>query len=161
MDSTSIFIRELCLVIWLGGLVTIDLIETPVRIFRSGVPREQATAIGGQVFKWFGWTQVLLGTISLVASISISQTQQNAGLPDSSPFISIAVILFITLIQCIFFVPRMLVLRVLLYSPDVSSRIRRNFGIVHGIYIFADLVKAVVGFWLLFHLVCARCQSTP
>jgi uncharacterized membrane protein len=77
MNPTLIFVREICLAIWSGGLVAIDLIETPIRIRTRDVTLQQATAIGGRVFTGFGWVQVALGVISLAASIFVSGVQSN------------------------------------------------------------------------------------
>src|ERR1041384_7233716 len=116
MSSALIFLREICLAIWFGGLVAIDVIETPIRIRTREVTLQQATAIGGRVFTWFGWIQVLLGVISLVASILISSTRGNMP-SDLFPVTSITAMLFISLVQSIFVAPRMLALRTQLYAP--------------------------------------------
>lgn len=166
MDSTLIFVREICLAVWFGGLVAIDVVEAPVRafgagdrpkvrFFASGVSMEQVTAIGGQVFKWFAWFQLLIGLIALIISASIPNLAP-ADVRPSSVLTLITIMWSITLVQCIFFIPRMFALRLLFYSSGVTSSIRREFGIVHAIYILADAAKALIALWLLYRLSCAH-----
>lgn len=157
MNPTLIFIREICLAIWFGGLVAIDAIETPIRIGTREVTRQQATAIGGRVFTGFGWIQVALGVISLAASMFISSTRGNA-----LPVTAITVMLLISFIQAFFVAPKMLALRTQLYASGPDPKVKPpGFDAVHGIYIFADVVKAGIAFWLLYRLSCAQCQVGP
>lgn len=114
MNPMLIFVREICLATWFGGLVVIDVIETPIRIRTREVTLQQATAIGGRVFTGFGWIQVVLGVISLAASILISQAK-------TFVVTAITVMLFISLIQSFFVAPKMLALRTQLYASGPSE----------------------------------------
>jgi uncharacterized membrane protein len=160
MDSAWVFIREICLAIWFGGLIAIDLIETPVRITTPDISKERLTAIGGRVFTRFGWIQVGLGAISLAASFFICNTLKIAGCLDSFPVISIVVMLVISLIQSVGIAPQMHNLRILFYARNAGYDVRRKFWIVHSIYLFGDLIKMIIGFWLLYHLSRAHHQIT-
>jgi Domain of unknown function (DUF4149) len=154
MNPTLIFVREICLAIWFGGLVAIDAIETPIRIHTREVTRQQATAIGGRVFTRFGWIQVALGVISLAASIFISSAQAS-----TLPVTAITVMLLISLIQSFFVAPKMLALRTQLYASGPDPKVKPpGFNAVHGIYMLADVVKTGIAFWLLYRLSCAHCQ---
>ena len=68
------YISVVSLGFWLGALLAIDIIETPVRVTTSAVPRPYRFAIGARVFKWFGWAQVLFGVV-LTAIVLKGQTR--------------------------------------------------------------------------------------
>lgn len=154
MNPTLIFVREICLAIWFGGLIAIDLIETPVRIKTPDISMEKLTAIGGRVFTRFGWIQIVLGVISLAASIFISSAQANTFAVSA-----ITVMLLISLIQSFFVAPKMLLLRVQLYASASDPKVKPpGFDTVHGLYKIADAIKVGIAFWVLYRLSCAHCQ---
>lgn len=57
--------RRLLLGLWVGGLATIDLVETPTRFAVKEVERNQIIAIGRRVFAAVNRMEVVLGALLL------------------------------------------------------------------------------------------------
>jgi len=57
--------RRLLLALWVGGLATIDLVETPTRFATKEVERNQIIAIGRRVFAALNRMEVVLGALLL------------------------------------------------------------------------------------------------
>ncbi|HWB87137.1 MAG TPA: DUF4149 domain-containing protein [Bryobacteraceae bacterium] len=62
-----VFLGQLCLALWLGGLAVIDLVETPIRFRAKEITRQQAVAIGTRVFAEFNRIEVILGALLVCA----------------------------------------------------------------------------------------------
>jgi hypothetical protein len=58
-------LRRLLLSLWVGGLATIDLVETPTRFAVKEVDRNQTIAIGRRVFASLNRMEVGLGALLL------------------------------------------------------------------------------------------------
>src|SRR3954451_19380149 len=58
-------VRRLLLSLWVGGLATIDLVETPTRFAVKEVNRNQTIAIGRRVFASINRMEVGLGMLLL------------------------------------------------------------------------------------------------
>ena len=70
-----IFARELGLVVWLGGLIVIDFVETPARFRVPTINRNQVVAVGRQVFAAVNRMEVVLGALLLtVAAVILMRT---------------------------------------------------------------------------------------
>ena len=50
VDWVLTFARDLALAVWLGGLIVIDLVETPARFRVKAINRNQVVAVGREVF---------------------------------------------------------------------------------------------------------------
>ncbi|MGH2345898.1 MAG: hypothetical protein ACRDG4_11770 [Chloroflexota bacterium] len=57
--------RRLLLSLWVGGVATIDFVETPTRFTVKEVDRNQIIAIGRRVFASVNLMEVALGALSL------------------------------------------------------------------------------------------------
>ena len=65
-DKTRVrALRRLLLSLWVGGLATIDLVETPTRFAVKEVDRNQIIAIGRRVFASVNRMEVMLGALLL------------------------------------------------------------------------------------------------
>ena len=146
-----IFIREVCLVVWLGGLIVVDFIETPIRFRTPEISKEQATAIGSRLFARFGWIQVLVGTVLLFDCVSISIWAGHGR--DWVPVILAGTMLFAALIQSAYVTPRMLKYMGLFDARSTGSEGQHHqFRALHKFYVSADVSKLIVGFSLLLYL---------
>jgi hypothetical protein len=143
----DIYIRTVILAFWLGALLAIDVIETPVRVFTSTVPRPYRFAIGSRVFRWFGWAQVLFGAVLMTAStILIRKTGPHSPLQ----FYGAVTMILLSVVQAIWFGPSMssrMVVRTTQNTVDLD--LRPGFGIFHFLYIGADGSKALLLIWLI------------
>jgi uncharacterized membrane protein len=153
MNWLLLFIREVCLVVWLGGLVVIDFVETPIRFRTPEISKEQATAIGSRLFARFGWIQVLLGVILLLDSVSMATWAGDAKRADWAPLVLIATMFVVATIQSAYITPQMLARMgsINTLKPDPEGQ-RSRFRKLHKFYISADIFKLLVGFSLLLRL---------
>lgn len=139
-----VYFRTVTLAFWLGALLAIDIIETPVRVRTETVPRPYRFAIGGRVFKWFSWVQVLFG----VGLTGISIPTQSG--PSGWKFYGAIVMLLLTLVQALWLGPSMSN-RMAVHEPQggVELEIRPGFKLSHILYIGVDAVKTVLLIYLI------------
>lgn len=153
MNWLLLFIREICLALWIGGLVVIDFIETPIRFRTPEISKEQATAIGSRLFARFGWIQVLLGAILLLDSVSMTTLAGSVKRADWAPVVFIATMFGAAMIQAAYITPRMLGRMVLINTPTADAEGQhRQFRKLHKFYVSTDIFKLLVGFSLLLYL---------
>jgi uncharacterized membrane protein len=149
MTWLLIFVRDSCLAIWLGGLLVIDFVETPIRFRTPGISKEQATAFGSRLFATFGRIQLGIGTVLLGASIAIVRRASFARI-DVVELILVAAMLFFAFIQAVFLTPRMLARMTLVGSENPNDGgLRRHFRTLHMAYVSLDILKVLVGLALL------------
>lgn len=61
IDWILIFVRDLALAVWLGGLIVIDFVETPARFRVQAINRSQVVAVGREVFAAVNRMESIIG----------------------------------------------------------------------------------------------------
>ena len=149
MTWLLIFARAFCLAIWLGGLLVIDFVETPIRFRTPGISKEQATALGSRLFATFDRIQLGIGVILLGVSIAIARKTSFARI-DVVELILVAAMLFFAVIQAACLAPRMFARMTLVGSQNPNDGgLRLHFRTLHVAYVSLDILKILVGLALL------------
>lgn len=65
------FVRDLALAVWLGGLIVINFVEAPAKFRAPEINRNQAVAVGRQVFAAVNRMEVVLGALLLTVTALI------------------------------------------------------------------------------------------
>ena len=140
------YIYPVIVAFWLGALLAIDVIETPVRVKTVSVPRPYRFVIGARVFKWFAWVQVLFGVVLTTIGLN-----RHTGVNGGPQFYGALVMLLITLLQAVWIGPSMSK-RMIIRASEANSvelDLRPGFTLFHYFYIGADGLKAVLLIFLL------------
>jgi hypothetical protein len=65
--------------LWLGGLVAIDLIETPAKFRIKSISRSSAVELGQEVFRSYGFLEMAFGVVLIVSILAGSRFYFFAG----------------------------------------------------------------------------------
>jgi hypothetical protein len=135
-------VRRVLLSLWVGGLATIDLVETPTRFAVKEVNRNQTITIGRRVFASVNRMEVVLGTLLLPF---LRGTDAQAQRRKIVPMWAMA------LGQLIFLQPRM---RHAGEGLDYENRDRSDPRFaqhrkLHRVYVALDGLKLVLGIWAI------------
>ena len=68
IDWFLVFLRDLALIAWLGGLAVIDFLEAPIRFRVPEIDRNQSVAIGRRVFVALNLLELCAGALILAAT---------------------------------------------------------------------------------------------
>jgi hypothetical protein len=96
-------------------------------------------------FVWWGWAEVILGIALLAAAFTAQNSRSTLG---------ITLMLAITLAMQFYFTPQIVdVGRTLDFVPrDPAPPQMSTFGWLHAAYSTLDLIKLVIGFWVVWRL---------
>lgn len=137
--------------LWTGGLVAIDLVETPARFQAPGLDRNQAGAVGRAVFRAFNRYELGLAVVSL-ATLSAAGRWRKA---------AVAAMTAAAAIQLLSIRPRMQELGEQLdFEVDERTDPRyAAFRRLHNVYVALDAGKLVLGLGTV--LASPSCSGTP
>lgn len=156
MDWLLDFIREVCLVLWVGGLVAIDLVETPIRFSTPGISKQQATAIGSRLFSRFGCIQAFLGVALLLDSVAILRGLKTTTTLDRTVVACTAAMLLAALLQSVWITPRILAKMPSLEDSEHNMGAVTSFRRAHWVFVGLDILKMILGFTVLLALAYGR-----
>jgi uncharacterized membrane protein len=147
IDWMLMFARDLALVVWLGGLIVIDFVETPARFRVPSINRNQVVAVGREVFAALNWMEVIIGLPLISVSALVISRAQSVSYKSQAAVFSIGVMWLIALLQYFWARPRMSAI-----TKEVDLVKRRatdsRFDALrrwHKTYIALDLVKIALG----------------
>jgi hypothetical protein len=144
MDNTSQVrsLRRLALALWVGGLVAIDFVETPVRFGTKEVDRNQIVAIGRRVFAAINRIEVVLGLVLL----PLTSSRKGYGARWLVRTMWGAALAQFALVQ-----PRMRRLASGLdyVRRDPADPRYRQQGRWHRVYVALDVLKLAAGVWAI------------
>ncbi len=146
-DWVLTFARDLALGVWLGGLIVIDLVETPARFRVKAIDRNQVVAVGREVFAALNRMEVFVGALLVAAGALL--VGRAAGVPHKSlaALIGVGVMWLVALAQYFWARPRM---SAATKELDLVNRqpgdarldaLRR----LHKTYVALDFVKVALG----------------
>ena len=130
--------------VWLGGLVAIDFVETPARFRTSSLTRNQITQVGRSVFVAFGKYEMILASAVLALSLAHRFVSGTSTAPVVAGLLMASV-----LVQTIWLRPQLnfFAQQLDLIEPSVGlpthplrQRLRRH----HRLYIALDLTKMLL-----------------
>ena len=151
MDWILPLIREVSFTVWLGGLITIDCIETPARFRTPELTRAQIVAVGRQVFAAFNRAEVILGLLALSSTLLLILREDEARFIGSfrgrAPVVCICLMLILALAQSLKLRPRLAELsrKLDLADQDRSGPRFAEMRRLHRAYIAFDLLKIAAG----------------
>ena len=146
-DWVLTFARDLALAVWLGGLIVIDLVETPARFRVKAINRNQVVAVGREVFAALNRMEVAVGALLVGASaLLVSRAAAHSHKPLAA-VISVGVMWLVALAQYFWARPRMSAA-----TTELDLENRRpeeaRFQLLrrwHKTYVALDLVKMALG----------------
>ena len=155
IDWILMFVRDLALVVWLGGLIVIDFVETPARFRVPAINRNQVVAVGREIFAAFNRTEVIVGALLIIASALVVSRAPTVSHKSHVALISVGVMWLVALSQYFWAMPRM---SAVTEGLDLVNRQPGDarYGLLrrwHKTYVALDLVKmglglAALGLWI-------------
>ncbi|HEX7176737.1 MAG TPA: DUF4149 domain-containing protein [Pyrinomonadaceae bacterium] len=147
LDWGLTFARDLALAVWLGGLIVIDLVETPARFRVPAIDRNQVVAVGREVFAALNRTEVIVGALLVAASALLAGRAADVSRKSLAALFGVGVMWLVALAQFFWARPRMSAatkdLDLLNRRPeDARFRVFRRW---HKTYVALDLVKIALG----------------
>jgi uncharacterized membrane protein len=147
IDWVFIFVRDLSLALWLGGLIVIDFVETPARFRVKAVNRNQVAAVGREVFAALNRMETIVGALLVTVSVLIVSRAPLVTYKAQIALISVGLMWLVALTQYFWARPRMtkvtkgldLVKR---RQGDARFNILRRW---HKTYVALDLAKMALG----------------
>ena len=147
VDWVLTFARDLALAVWLGGLLVIDLVETPARFRDTAINRNQVVAVGREVFAALNRMEVVIGALLVAASALLAGRAAAVSQKSLAALLSVGVMWLVALAQFFWARPRMsaatkdldLVNRL---PEDARFQVLRRW---HKTYVALDVVKVVLG----------------
>src|SRR5262245_26321709 len=155
MDWVLLFVRDLNLAIWLGGLIVIDCIEAPARFRTPGLDRNQIVAVGRQVFAAFNRAEILIGTTLMFVSILLALRADGLEflelLARRVTIVCVGLMAMIALVQSLKLRPRMTKISqsLDLVNRDDSDPRYAEMSQLHRVYIALDIAKIATGLVVL------------
>ncbi|CEK17230.1 Domain of unknown function (DUF4149) [Chthonomonas calidirosea] len=148
MIWSLLFVRQLALTLWLGGLVVIDFVETPIRFRVPEVNRNQVVAIGRRVFAALNKLEVIAGAILLLSDALLLPHFRAGVRPlEQSAMETVAAMWLAALVQLVWVRPRMSALTrgLDLVNRDPADPRFAKIGRLHKVYSGLDLLKMLLG----------------
>lgn len=141
-------VHALSQALWTGGLVAIDLVETPARFRAPGLDRNQVGAVGRSVFAAFNRYELGLAALSLL-------TSRGAGRRRA---LAVAAMAAAAAAQAVWLRPRMAELGAALDFEETERADPRydEFRRLHHAYVALDAAKLAAGLGSLLGAVSAR-----
>jgi uncharacterized membrane protein len=140
-----IVVRELGLSVWLGGLVVIDFVEAPAKFRTPEISRNQAIAVGRQVFAAVNRMEVAFGALLLAVSAGILVRTNSASQVDGASVACIGVMWAVALAQNFWLRPRMSMSGLSFDPPQEGDSRYGAVKCMHRAYVALDLLKMVLG----------------
>ena len=146
-DWVLVFVRDLALAIWLGGLIVIDFVETPARFRVPALNRNQVVAVGREVFAAVGRMEAIVGALLVAVSVLLLFRADTVSHKAYVAVGSVSVMWLVALAQYFWVRPRMsevtkeldLVNR---QPGDVRYGVFRQW---HKTYVTLDMLKMALG----------------
>lgn len=147
IDWVLIFVRDLGLAVWLGGLIVIDFVETPARFRVKAINRNQVVAVGREVFAALNRVETIIGLLLLAVSALLLGRAESVEDTSRAAVISVGVMWLIALLQYFWARPRMAAAT---KGLDLVKRRQKDarFGALrrwHKTYVALDFVKMALG----------------
>lgn len=147
IDWLLIFARDLALVVWLGGLIVIDFVETPARFRVAEINRNQVVAVGRAVFAAMGRVEVIVGALLLATCLLLSVRPETSPRSARASALTVGVMWLFALIQFFWLRPR---LTAVTQGLDLVNRSAdeprfRQLKKMHRAYTALDLLKIALG----------------
>jgi len=146
IDWFLVFLRDLALIAWLGGLAVIDFLEAPIRFRVPEIDRNQSVAIGRRVFAALNLLELCAGALILAATALLA-LRIEVGANELIAFGLVALMWLVVLVQFLWLRPRM---SQLARGLDLVNRrpddVRyAQVGRLHRVYVGCDLLKIALG----------------
>lgn len=147
LDWIILFARDLALAVWLGGLIVIDFVETPAKFRVKEINRNQAVAVGREVFAALNRLETILGALLVAASAILVRQASVVSFNAQAAVGSVGVMWLIALAQYFWARPRI-------------TELARNLDLVnrapgdarydrlrqwHKTYVTLDVLKMALG----------------
>ena len=147
IDWALTFARDLSLAVWLGGLIVIDLVETPARFRVPAIDRNQVVAVGREVFAAFNRTEAVGGGVLIAVSALFAGRTANASHTSAAAVACVSAMWLVALAQCFWARPRMSTLanELDLVNRRLNDARFRALTLRHKTYVALDVVKAALG----------------
>jgi uncharacterized membrane protein len=147
LDWVLTFVRDLALAVWLGGLIVIDLVETPARFRVPAINRNQVVAVGREVFAALNRMEVVVGALLVAAGVLLAGRAAAGSQKSLAGVMSVGVMWLAALAQYFWARPRMSApteeLDLVNRRPeDPRFHVFRRW---HQTYVALDLVKIALG----------------
>ena len=147
IDWALVFTRDLALAVWLGGLIVIDFVETPVRFRVPALDRNQVVAVGRAVFAALNRLEVIIGALFVCATALLMTRAAVVTHKSLAAFSCVALMWLVALSQYFWARPRMSAatkeLDLVNRRPgDARYELLRRW---HKTYVALDLVKIALG----------------
>jgi uncharacterized membrane protein len=151
IDWIFIFVRDLALALWLGGLIVIDFVETPARFRVKAINRNQVAAVGREVFAAINRMETIVGALLVIVSVLIVSRIPTVTYKSQVALISVGLMWLVALTQYFWARPRMTKVT---KGLDLVKRRQgdERFDILrrwHKTYVALDLIKMVLGLFAL------------
>jgi uncharacterized membrane protein len=145
------FTRDLAFIVWLGGLIVIDFVETPAKFRTPEINRNQAVAVGRQVFAAFNRVEVIAGALLLATSVLLARLTGAAPFGLPSLIVLVGLMWVVALAQNFWIRPRMSALSSALDLVNRATEDTRYGELrgLHVVYVALDLSKIALGLIVL------------
>jgi uncharacterized membrane protein len=147
IDWILIFVRDLALAVWLGGLIVIDFVETPARFRAQAINRNQVVAVGREVFAAVNRMEAIIGALLIIVSALVVSRAAIVTYKSYGAVMSVGVMWLVALTQFFWARPRMSAatkeLDLVNRQPgDARFEALRRW---HKIYVVLDFAKMALG----------------
>ena len=147
IEWVLLYVRDLAFVVWLGGLLVIDFVETPARFRVTILNRNQVVAVGREVFAAFNRTEVIVGAVLLAACAVLASRATTVRQESLRATALVGLMWLVAISQYVWARPRMSAamkdLDLVNRQPeDPRFRVFRRW---HKTYVALDLVKIALG----------------
>jgi uncharacterized membrane protein len=147
IDWVLIFVRDLALALWLGGLIVIDFVETPARFRVKAVNRNQVAAVGREVFAALNRMEAIVGALLVFVSALIVSRIPTVTYKSWGALTSVGLMWLVALFQYFWARPRMTKVT---EGLDLVKRRQRDSRYDtlrrwHKTYVALDLAKMALG----------------
>ena len=147
IDWVLMFMRDLALAVWLGGLIVIDFVETPARFRVTALDRNQVVAVGREVFAALNRTEAIIGAPLIAVSALLLNRAPVVSHKARVAVVCVCVMWGVALLQYFWARPRMSAATReldLVNRPTGDARLDalRRW---HKTYVALDLVKMALG----------------
>lgn len=142
------FVRQLALTLWLGGLLVIDFLETPIRFRVPEVNRNQVVAIGRRVFAALNKMEAGCGVVLLVVETLLLPRFPLDFVPKEQLALAAIVLMWgSTLLQMVWVRPRMTAITrgLDLVNRNPEDTRFAQVGRLHKVYSGLDFLKMALG----------------
>lgn len=137
--------RDLGLAVWLGGLIVIDFVEAPAKFRAPEINRNQAIAVGRQVFAAINRMEVVLGVWLLAVTAGILVRRNLASQFEAASIAFVGAMWAVALAQNFWLRPRMSLFTLSHDHRQEGNPRHVTMKRLHRAYVAFDLLKMVLG----------------